>query len=381
MQKGGNCWRAAIAAARQQSEGKITMDKGKFTLVIPSLDPDEKLAFVVRSALKAGIEDIILVDDGSRAENKHYFLELEKLSGVTLLVHEGNRGKGAALKTAFTYFLTHREGFCGVVTADGDGQHRIEDILACAGAMEEGEPAVILGCRNFSLETVPPKSRFGNRITSLVFRLFCGMKISDTQTGLRAIPTVFLKDLMEAEGSRYEYETNMLLLMGQKRIPYREVLIETIYYDDNRASHFRPIRDSFRVYSLIVKYSASSLISSGVDLLSFYLLGLLFFPGGTGRDIFLCTFFARVLSSMANFLMNRRFVFESQSGFMRTLFRYLCIAVPVMILSWLCVRGISDVLHIKSQLLRTVFKIPVDIMLFLFSFRMQRRWVFAEKEK
>lgn len=357
------------------------MTKHNFTLIIPSLDPDEKLAFTVTSAIAAGIDDIILVDDGSAREMRHYFTELEKAHPeVTLLTHERNLGKGAALKTAFSFFLENRLGRDGVVTADGDGQHRIEDIMACAREMTRGEKAVILGCRDFELENVPPKSRFGNKATSLVFRLFFGMRLSDTQTGLRAIPTEYIKTLMEADGARYEYETNMLLLMGQRHIPYREIKIETVYYDDNKATHFRPIRDSLRVYGLILKYVANSLASAGVDLLMFFLLGQFVFTDGDRLAVLLTTVGARVVSSMVNFLINRRFVFSNRSGMRKTFVRYVCLAVPVMLASWLTVYGLSKLAGAGvGHLGRTILKIPVDTVLFLISFRAQRNWVFAEQ--
>lgn len=359
------------------------MGKYNFTLIIPSLDPDEKLSQTVLSAISEGVDDIILVDDGSSVENRHVFTELETtLPQVTLLTHEKNLGKGAALKTAFTYFLKNRTERDGVVTADGDGQHRIEDIIACAREMIRGEKAVVLGCRNFDLAEVPAKSRFGNKITSLVFRLFFGMKLSDTQTGLRAVPTQYVRSLMAAKGTRYEYETNMLLLMGQDHIPYREVKIETVYFDNNNASHFRPIRDSIRVYGLVVKYAANSLASSVVDLSMFYLLGQFVFTGGGRKSVLLSTVGARVISSIVNFAMNRQFVFESRSGMARAFIRYVCLAVPIMLASWLTVYGLSTLAWSGiGQAGRTLLKAPVDTVLFLISFQIQRRWVFAEKRQ
>ena len=355
------------------------METCNFTLVIPSLDPDEHLPAAVGAAIEAGIDDIILVDDGSRPECRHWFTELAERPEVTLLTHEVNQGKGAALKTAFSWFLANRPDRTGVVTADSDGQHTVEDILACAAEMNEGEPAVVLGCRDFSQENVPPRSRIGNRLTSLVFRLLFGMRVSDTQTGLRAIPTRYIEPLMAAKGTRYEFETNMLLLMGSLEIPSREVTIQTIYLEQNQSSHFRPVRDSLRVYGLIIKYAASSLCSCGLDILLFFLFGLLLFPGSGQLDVFLSTVLARVLSASANFALNRSLVFESRGGMARTFRRYVCLAVPIMLASWLFVWMLSNVLSIQSSLLRTVIKVPVDTVLFLISFRVQRQWVFGDK--
>lgn len=355
------------------------METCHFTLVIPSLDPDERLSATVGAAVEAGINDILLVDDGSSPENRHYFTELAQRPEVTLITHEVNQGKGAALKTAFAWFLANRPDRTGVVTADSDGQHTVADILACGKEMNREEPEVILGCRDFSQENVPFRSRAGNRLTSLAFRLLFGMRVSDTQTGLRAIPAQYVESLMAAKGARYEFETNMLLLMSSLSVPYREIRIETIYFEENRTSHFRTVRDSLRIYGLIIKYAASSLISCGLDILLFFLFGLFLFPGSGRLDVFLNTALARVLSAAANFSINRSLVFESRSGKSRTFLRYVCLAVPIMLASWLFVWLLSNVLSIRSALLRTVIKVPVDTVLFLVSFRVQRQWVFGDK--
>ena len=361
------------------------MKKCDFTLIIPSLDPDEKFTATVRGALEAGIDDVILVDDGSSEDHRRYFDELASLPHVTVLTHEVNMGKGAALKTAFAYFLKNRQDRVGVVTADGDGQHKTDDIIACAEQMTEGEHAIVLGCRDFTLPDVPQKSRFGNMLTSGVFRFLCGMRISDTQTGLRAIPAEYLRAIMEAKGTRYEYETNMLLLMNMRRIPYREVKISTVYIDENASSHFRPIRDSLRVYGIILKYIGSSVFSSVIDVIMFHILGVLIVSGGGAvwLETFLQTAGARVVSSTVNFAVNRRVVFGGKGDVKRAYARYAVLAVSLMLLSWAFVSLILSLLGLAdtSPTVRTLIKIPVDIVLFLFSFRIQQKWVFAERKK
>ena len=167
--------------------------------------------------------------------------------------------------------------------------------------------------------------------------------------------------------------------MGSLKIPSREITIQTIYLEQNQSSHFRPIRDSLRVYGLIIKYAASSLLSCGLDILLFFLFGLFLFPGGGRLDVLLNTALARVLSATANFSMNRSLVFESRAGMSRTFLRYICLALPIMLSSWLLVWLFSNVLSIQSALLRTIVKLPVDTVLFLISFRVQRQWVFREK--
>ena len=107
----------------------------KVSVILPSLDPDEKLIAVIDGLLEYGFSDIILVNDGSKPENMHYFEEAAQHEQVHLLHHEVNRGKGAALKTAFTWFLENRPDYAGVVTVDGDNQHHPEDTRRCAQQM------------------------------------------------------------------------------------------------------------------------------------------------------------------------------------------------------------------------------------------------------
>ena len=278
-------------------------------VVIPSYNPDEKLAQTVLGLKNAGFRDIIVIDDGSSAETKKNFPEPG--DGVTVLRHEVNRGKGAGLKTAFRYILENRPDAAGCVTADGDGQHRTEDIAACAKAMLSEKDRVILGARDFSLPHVPERSKKGNRITSRVFRLLFGMKITDTQTGLRAIPRKYLAPFIRVSGDRYEYETNMLLSMKRDSIPFSEVKIDTVYIDDNQTSHFRPVRDSIRIYGLILSFVLSSVISFLIDTGLFTLFNIFLFSWNE-YSYAISLVCARVISSSANYLINRRVYFKTE---------------------------------------------------------------------
>ena len=143
----------------------------KISVVLPSLNPDENLLMVVDGLIKEGFDDIIIVNDGSAEEHIAPFKQASEYKEVTVLTHEVNRGKGRALKTAFEYCINNRPDIAGVVTVDGDNQHRPQDIKACCEKMKENPKKVILGCRDFSGEEVPWKSRFGNNVTKGVFKI------------------------------------------------------------------------------------------------------------------------------------------------------------------------------------------------------------------
>ena len=356
------------------------------TVVLPSLDPDEKLGAVIDGLLEYGFSDIVLVNDGSKEENLHYFTEAAQLPQVTLLHHPHNLGKGAALKTAFRYVLENRPESAGVITVDGDNQHHPEDTRNCTLHMLE-TGRLTLGVRDFSLPEVPARSRFGNRTTSLVFKIFVGLSIDDTQTGLRAIPRRDLEALTEISGERFEYETNMLLAMKEQGIPFDQVKIRTVYIEENKSSHFRAIRDSWRIYKLILahffKYTASSLLSSVVDEGLFLLLTWALAKPLSGFALkAVPVVVARVVSSLLNFYMNHKLVFRSKVSHGTSLGRYFILAVGIAIGQMVLTYGICTLFHIQEHQLAAqgIVYAVVMSLLFAVSFLAQQRWVFAEKK-
>ena len=366
------------------------------TIVLPSLNPDEKMIRTVEGILAEGFTDIVVVDDGSAEEYKKPFETVAAMNGVTVLTHEVNKGKGRAMKTAFAYIAENRPESAGVVTVDGDGQHLPKDIRACAEAMIAEKDKVVLGVRDFSKPDVPFKSRNGNNITKAVFRIFCGIRISDTQTGLRAIPAQYLPLMGEIAGERYEYETNQLLVLKDNKIALHEVVIDTVYIDDNASSHFHPFRDSWRIYKIIFKHIGTSVFAKflGASLLCFVIDTLLFFLLNVGLQgagmrkadsqlrIALATVGARVVSTIVNFCLNRKVVFKSENSVGGTLVRYYILAVCQMTASFLLVNLVAErLLGMTAGVGESIVKFVVDMCLFAISFQVQKHWVFAKRNK
>ena len=362
-------------------------DLSHISVVLPSLDPDEKLVAVVDGLLEYGFTDIILVNDGSKPENLHYFTDLAaQHPQIHLLHHEVNKGKGAALKNAFRYFLENRPDGKGVVTVDGDNQHHPADTRACCEHMLETGHTT-LGCRDFTLEHVPARSRFGNHTTSAIFKLFVGMTISDTQTGLRAIPRDVVEQIVDVAGDRFEYETNMLLAFKTKGIPFDEVKIRTVYIEENKSSHFRVIHDSWRIYKLILahffRYTLSSLTSAVVDTLGYSLLSWALAPLLHGFALTaVAGVVARVVSSLLNFFLNKQLVFQTKVDTKKAMLRYYCLALPQMAAQVLLTQGVYSLLRISdgANTLRTVIYAVVMVALYFISYMIQQRWVFAPQK-
>lgn len=342
-------------------------------VIIPAYDPDEKLIALAESLSRTDLP-VLVVDDGSAAHCRHIFETLQNEALCVVIRHDRNRGKGAALKTGIRYAATHYPGSPGYVTADADGQHAPKDILAVASALEQHPGSLILGVRDFRQTDVPFKSFWGNRITSAVYFMSTGRRCADTQTGLRGIPRRFYDLCQSSPGERYEYEMNLLLTMGRERIPFIFVPIDTIYLEQNRASHFHPVRDSLRIYGSILKYSLSSLASAAADL-SFFTL----FIAAVGRSAFglmVATLAARLLSGALNFTLNKFWVFGSGRQSAAEAAKYGLLFGCQMLTSWLLVSAFASFTpHV------TLAKIFVDTGLFFISYRVQKHMVFNKRKE
>jgi glycosyltransferase involved in cell wall biosynthesis len=345
------------------------------TIIIPAYNPDEELTRLVDDIISAQFSRVIIVNDGSNEECTGIFRELEGISQCVVLHHNVNQGKGKALKTAFSYFNKHYADSTGLITIDADGQHTVKDMKKVADQLKERPASLILGSRNFSEENIPFRSRFGNNLTRKVVKFTCGIDVTDTQTGLRGIPAVVVADFLEVEGDRYEFEMNMLLECKKENIKIEEVKIETIYIEENKSSHFNPIKDSIKIYSVFLKFIASSMASFVVDIVLFALFSFMLKEVMPDSFIIASTVLARILSSVINFIMNRNMVFKSNSSI--SIVKYYALSIAQMGVSALGVHYLYSFFNSGE----VGIKIIVDSLLFLISFIIQREWVFKDDYK
>lgn len=224
----------------------------KIAVVIPALDPVPELSALAAALLDRGAAGVIVVDDGSAPPCRGVFESLRSLPNCTVLTHDRNRGKGRALKTAFARILERHPELQGVVTADADGQHGIDDIFAVARTLASEPGALVLGVRDFTAAGVPMRSVFGNRLTSALFGLLYRRRLGDTQTGLRGIPAEALQWMIRLEGERYDYEITMLIEAARRGLVFTQVPIATRYFDNNAGSHYRIVRDSARIFAHLI---------------------------------------------------------------------------------------------------------------------------------
>lgn len=348
-------------------------------IIIPALNPDYNLIDYVKAIIKVGGGNlhIIIINDGSSSDKQTIFEELENINECVVLHHAINLGKGRALKNAFNYYLINLSSKCnGVITVDSDGQHAISDVLKLAEALETDTQSLILGARNFNNENVPFKSKFGNKITKNIIQFFYGGRITDTQTGLRAIPNQLLYIYLPLMGERFEFETMMLIESLRQHIKLSEIKISTLYNDGNSGTHFRPIADSWAIYKLILgtffKYSLSSLSSAIIDIGVFGLLSLTLSSAELSTKIWAASIGARIISSLYNFYINKTLVFPDKTPRKKALYKYYGLCITQLCCSAIGVYTLCR-LALMPELLA---KILVDGILFILSFQLQRNWVF-----
>ncbi|MBK5240811.1 glycosyltransferase family 2 protein [Clostridium sp.] len=347
----------------------------KISILIPAYNPDNKLIILVNNLINAGFINISIVDDGSSEEYKPIFNQLEHMTKCHILIHAVNMGKGRALKTGFNYFLNNCGECVGIVTADADGQHSIEDIIRVSQKLIDNPDKLILGSRNFSKSNIPFRSRFGNVLTRKMFSFLAGIKVRDTQTGLRAISYDFALDLMSVHGERFEYETNMLLECKNQDIAIDEVCIDTIYIEENKSSHFNPLVDSIKIYGVFFKFISSSFLSFILDIFLFSMFAKLLHNLTPGYFILLSTIGARVMSSLFNYNVNKNAVFKHKAIDKMVLVRYYILCVTLMLISGLSVSATWFIFKSSEVLIKVV----IDSILSLMSYKVQKEWVFGKK--
>lgn len=391
---------------------------GKIIVLIPAYKPEDKMLHLLqalgeyrsmsaeagsgqqREAVKntdrdvfAGIDGIVIVDDGGREEYRELF-EKAQAMGCRVVHHEVNRGKGAAIRTGIQTAMDQYGADIHIVTADADGQHLPGDIVKVARVLLEKNsggadagPVLVLGTRDFSGDDVPARSMLGNRITAAFFKIATGTSCSDTQTGLRGIPAALLPLALDTGGDRYEYEMDFLT-EAVKKADLAQVPIETVYEEGNKTSHFRPVRDSLLIYRKPIRYALTSVGSAAVDWALFLLLlrmfGLSAFSAGaagTAGKTAGGTAFAkaagtaaavsRIGSGLFNFELNRRWSFQSKGNPGREAARYLILFGANI----LCNAGMVTAFS-YTGMPAAVGKVIADVTLFIANYHVQKRWVF-----
>ena len=341
----------------------------RIIIVVPAFKPTSDMLVLTSMLITMYHFQVIVIDDGNDINHYEIFDSLHL--DVILLRHEKNKGKGVALKTGFNYILENYQDYLGVITCDADGQHSIYDICRIADRLlsNKDDLVLFLGSRDFSGK-IPLRSKIGNQFTRLSYFLASGVKLQDTQTGLRGFSNQLLPIVVNIQGERYEYEMNMLLELANQKIPIKEMLIETIYISNNASSHFRVIKDSIIIYKNILKFSFSSILSFIIDFIALFILQKSMLQLPTEVALLFAVIGARSISSIFNYLFNKYIIFKRANQ--NSLYKYYFLVVCMLGLNYLSLY----ILTINLSIPLWIAKLTTEVSLFFLSYIVQRKWVF-----
>ena len=342
----------------------------KVVALIPAYNPGNNLLQLLEALSRSELAAIVLVNDGSREHCGPIFNEACKIPKVTMLRHAINLGKGAALKTGLNYIACNYADIIGVVTADADGQHLVNDILEVARVLASNPQSLVIGTRAFS-KNVPLRSRLGNTATKYLFSLLVGNALSDTQSGLRGIPMDFINKLLKIESNGYEFELDMLLVCNQQNRSIVEQDIQTVYSGGNTSSHFNPILDSMKIYFVLFRFMLASLTTAAVDYVVFILAFSL------SSNILLSQSLARLFALFVNYLAVKRMVFNSDQEHNEVFPRYVLLVLTTGLLSY----GLINLFVGVFALNVIAAKLFSELIIYLGNFTVQREFIFKNCSK
>lgn len=208
-------------------------------VIIPTYNNDKTLQRVISGVLDY-TDNIIAVNDGATDTTPQILAQYPQ---ITVINHDTNKGKGIALQTGFRAALDM--GYDYAITIDSDGQHYPDDLPVFIDTLEAEGPALLIGSRNMTHESVPKKSSTGNRISNYWVWVETGVKLTDTQSGYRLYP---LKSLPKKfYTNKFEFEIEIITRTSWNGIPLKNLPVKVLYDPDERVSHFRPFRDFTRI--------------------------------------------------------------------------------------------------------------------------------------
>lgn len=350
--------------------------KRDMVVIIPAYEPRREFIDYV-AEIRHYAKEVVVVDDGSGDGYSEIFMRVSELPDVRVISYAENRGKGYALKRGIKYCTETHTPDTTVVTADCDGQHAVKDILRVCDAAFGRKEALVLGVRDFSGHDVPWRSRFGNRLSTGLFRLLFGKRISDTQTGLRAFSVRYGSELCRVKGNRFDYESSALIYTIRKKAPIIEVPIRTVYDEDEgrHSSHFKTVRDSLKVISALFRgaflFVLSSLLSCGIDLALFHTLTLISYEGRPLFGILASSIIARIISSVSNYFLNLKLVFKNKSRM--SVIKYYILALFQIATSYTLLQISLSFASASPTLIKAI----IDTILGILSYFVQNKWVFS----
>ena len=216
------------------------IEKYKICILIPTYNNAKTLSRVL-NGVQEYTQHIIIVNDGSSDQTASILQQYNYLKIISL---SKNQGKGNALQVGFQEAL--KMGYEYALTIDSDGQHYPSDIpVFIEKLLEFQKPILLIGSRNMNQDSVPKKSSFGHKFSNFWFHFETGIKLTDTQSGYRLYPLLYIPKKFFTK--KFEFEIEIIVRTAWNGIPVQNVPIQVLYDPTERVSHFRPFRDFTRI--------------------------------------------------------------------------------------------------------------------------------------
>lgn len=220
------------------------MDLRRIGVIIPAYNAQTTIAGVIKDLVRYGFnkENIIVINDGSMDRTE----DVARGEGVTLLNHEKNMGKGAALKSGFAAATTKH--LKKIFVMDADAQHLVSEIAKFLTM--NGRYDMIIGEREDIVARMPWDRRLTNKAVNLVVSLLAGLRTSDVQCGFRYLDMKIF-DKVQLKTDNYQTESEMVVKAARNDYTVGFVPITTIY--GNQKSYINPLFDTLRFVSMAVR--------------------------------------------------------------------------------------------------------------------------------
>ena len=326
-------------------------DKNKIVILIPLYAPSKDLGTLMNDLMESRFSNIVLV------KNENIPFKMDEPKEIKTVIHNE---KSTALEKGFEVILKDHPHAEGIIVVDADILYSVHDIESVVEALTTNPDDIIFAVRK--TENEAKKAKLGDRLINALFDLLEKRDQKNWPSALRALSTKNMKTLLDQTGS---LESAEKLGITTRKVP--------IYTEEQ--SFYERLMELIRMYRVFIKFTASSLFSTVVDLGLFAIFIYLLRGTFPTSYIMISTIIARIVSIFVNYTLNNKLVFKRKNEKKGSFIRYITLAIIEMFGSGMLVTFIVNTL-IPFE---TFTKILVDGSLFFVGFLIQRKFVFTAK--